>query len=208
MPSVGDLNSALSTWLARADFTAQTFDDVNERALSKLKLDIGPVAQITTTTITNVAGQNAWALPADFLVARSITLDNNQAFLLIAPLEHIHGWNEQAETGLPLYFNIEGSNIVVSPDPASDVYTLNLTYLASLSELPNSDSTNTLTSTIPHLWFHLTAYYANDFIQDMPMAASHLQRYQEELRAFNRLQSRIRINGTSFRSIPRSRRLP
>ena len=209
MTAIGVLNTDLSDWLGRSDFTTEDFDRINNRVASKLSLDLAPVSRTLSVQITNTPGSNAWTLPSDYLFAKSITVDDRDAFMRVAPINLIKAWNAQADVGTPQYFSIEGNSLIVSPDPGTtSTYTLNLSYIATLQSLTTSDSTNDVTVAVPHLWHHLAMYYATELMQDFQANIIHKQKYDEELNSFNISQNLKRISGSPKTTFSRSHRVP
>jgi hypothetical protein len=202
MSDLATLTAAFNTWLGRSDLSGATADDINLQVVSKIRQDVRSLTQETTTTITNSAGVNSWPLPADFLFAKSVSLNSNTApKLSLYPQHLLRTYNEQLAGGEPIFYAFQGETIMVSPPPGTDdQFTITLDYIAAFSALEDLSDTNYVLANAPHLWHHLAQYYANLYTQDMEMANHHIARYQQELQGFNASETKRRMGGSAIRT--------
>lgn len=155
-----DLKASILSWMARtdADVLASAADDFirlfevwanrNVRALDM---------QARATLTPNVSGSAT--LPADFLDTRRVTSAGSPKRVLeyVAP-DYFDASNPANAGGLPNYYTIEGSSLLVSPVSTSD---LTLLYWQSLPALDADADANWLLTKYPDVYLAgaLTAAY-------------------------------------------------
>jgi hypothetical protein len=176
-----ELQSALASWLDRADLTARIpeFISIAESRISR-KLRIRE--QETDSDVTLVAGTRTAALPTGFKEVKRVYLNTNpvQPLSYIAPSDY---WTRymSVDTGRPVVFTVEGSNLVFGPIPDT-AYTAKVLHVKELSAL-SASAHGTFTSN-PDLYLYGALTAAEPFLKNdkrVPMWKSLFEEILNEL---------------------------
>lgn len=153
------------------DFLDLTEEQIYSNEIMPLRLR----AFETNTTLQTIAGTNAVALPATYMQTRSITLNSGgveREMFYNSP----SALPKKAGSGIPVYFTIEGSNLVfdVTPD---GVYDIEFAYYAKPTALSSSNTTNTVLTNHPSIYLFgcLSALY--DYTSEPNDAESYFGKF-------------------------------
>lgn len=116
-----------------------------------------PLRELTATAST-VAGTQAVALPTGFNEARTILVNDDYALAPVS-LNVMSQYTIDSATGEPKVYAISSQSILLGPIPDA-VYTLTLTYMANMTPLSNSNTTNWLLTSHPDAYFQATMMQA------------------------------------------------
>lgn len=127
-----ELKTAIASWLARDDLTANIPDFITLfEASAARKLRIRPME--VTGLLEPDEGEAE--LPSDFLSYRRLTrLGDTRAELAYVHPTYLNALYPTAPSGLAAHFTIEGSNVIVRPSDDTDLEIVYLAKNAAVSE--------------------------------------------------------------------------
>lgn len=176
MTTHATLKSDIAEYMARDDLSAviPTFVRLGEARIR----DAVRCREMETSTDLNITTQTT-ALPTGFLAARRIIIDSTQYRQLsyVTPEE---GWRDYrlVTSGNPLFYTIEGSNLVVFPPPA-DTVTGKLLYFKAFDALSGEDDTNWLLTNHYDVYLYACLTEAKAYIEDDDQAAKYLTQFEK-----------------------------
>jgi hypothetical protein len=165
LASYSDLQSAIASWLARDDLTANIPDFITLAEAGFARRLFRVRQQETLATLTPSSG--TVALPSDYLSARRLTWTGSPRI----ELEYVHPSILQATypttpSDIPRIYTIEGGNILIRP---VDDTVLELLYDAKNSAL--SAQLNWLYQNFPDVYLHASLVEAFLFLRDTDNSA-------------------------------------
>lgn len=110
----------------------------------------------TSATLTTTADIDFVALPADFVQARYVRIDQP-----LAPITR--GAFNSEESGEPTGYTISQQSIYLCPTPDGE-YNISLTYLAKLAQLSSASQTNWLLADHADAYVYATLMQAESFL--------------------------------------------
>lgn len=157
-----ELTDELDAWLNRSDLTARipTFIKLFETRINRILRTPDMEAEYTFTL---AEGVDTYALPDDYLAARSVIYDDEE---LLGVTPATLRSNYDTDAGIPIAYALVGSDMVLAPTPnAADSLILN--YFQAIPALSEDNTTNWLLTKYPdlYLWGSLTmaeAYLRDD----------------------------------------------
>ena len=99
------------------------------------------------------------ALPADFKGLRTVYLDDYGPLAQLGPDDFQKRYAEDTSTGVPEHYSLFSGTLNLGPIPDA-AYTINLTYLRTLSGLSDSTTTNWLLEQHPDLYLYTSLLHA------------------------------------------------
>jgi hypothetical protein len=191
-----DLQTAIATWIARADLAANIpdfialFESVANRRLRLRQQE----AAAALTPSSGVA-----SLPADYLAWRRVTWTGQfpRELEYVHP-SYLHALYPTLPAGTPRLFTIEGGTLTLAP---SDNTALTFDYFQRIPALSNTNTSNWLLATAPDLYLFGALAEAHGFVKDTESLALWKSRRDELLDELDRLdvktrgQSGIRVIG-------------
>lgn len=182
-------------------------DDLSDRFDSFLKLTESqmfnhPMSPLrvremeTTAALVTVGGTNSVALPADFLEARSLSIQSGTVFYemeYVSPSTMVN-----RDSGLPTQFTIKGTTLVFNRTP-DGVYNLSLDYYAKPLALSTTDSTNAILTNYPDIYFNGCLMQVYKYATETQEMAVYKNEFMESIRGANKASEK------SIRKIPRAR---
>jgi hypothetical protein len=167
--TLADLKTQVNTWLARDDLNGNIEDFIRLfecTAARRLRIRMNE----TTATLTPSSG--SVALPSDFLMWRRVTwMGSPRRDLTYMPPAALEGAYPGAETGIPVSFTIEGTNLRVR---MVDDSPLEMGYFAKSDSL--IDGLNSLFTNWPDAYLFGVLAEAYLFNKDPDNAAIWIQR--------------------------------
>jgi len=163
LATYSDLTSALAGWVDRSDLTSRIPDFVSIcEARVNRKLRIREMQ--AEADVSLVAGTRTAALPSDFAEVRRLYINSSPIKRLdyVTPEEY---WDRYlgTNTGKPIAFSIEGSNLVFGPTPDA-AYTAKLLYYRQLPAL--SSSAHGVFVSNPDLYLYGSLVAAEPFLKN------------------------------------------
>lgn len=177
LTSYSELKSSIADWLNRGDLTAVIPDFISlAEAQMERKLPTQKMVKRANATIDTPFS----ALPSDFLSAKSLILTSTSpvrqlTFISQDELDakkHIY-----SATGKPNYFALVGNQIEVLPAPDSS-YTAELTYIATLSKLSDSNTSNWVLARHPDVYLYGSLLQAAPYLRDDERVGLWSSQYQ------------------------------
>jgi hypothetical protein len=163
--SYSALKSSIADWLNRDDLTA-TIPDFISLAEAQLERRL-PVQKRTQRSTATIDTQFS-ALPSDFVSAKSLVLTSTAP---VQPLTFLTEDEMDAKksvyrtSGKPLFFALVGSQIEVLPPPDTG-YTAELTYVATLAKLSDSNTSNWILERHPDVYLYGALLQAAPYLRD------------------------------------------
>jgi hypothetical protein len=163
--SYSALKSSIADWLNRDDLTA-TIPDFISLAEAQLERRL-PVQKRTQRSTATIDTQFS-ALPSDFVSAKSLVLTSTAP---VQPLTFLTEDEMDAKksvyrtSGKPLFFALVGSQIEVLPPPDTG-YTAELTYVATLAKLSDSNASNWILERHPDVYLYGALLQAAPYLRD------------------------------------------
>lgn len=178
MNTYSTLKQSIYDFLARDDLASfvDTFIDIAEaRVGRRLKIR----AMETTGTLTCSTSVATVALPTRYAGMRSIHLAGSIRYqLMYNTPEQLNSQSDA--TGQPRFFSIVGDNIQFNCIPDS-AYTISVSYYATFAALSDSNTSNWLTTNVPHLLLYGALQAAAEFIQDDAQAQKWASLFQQAI---------------------------
>jgi hypothetical protein len=175
--SYSALKSSIADWLNRDDLTAIIPDFVSlAEAQLERRLPTQKMVKRSTATIDTPFS----ALPSDFLSAKSLVLTSTAP---VQPLVFLTEDEIDAKkyvyrtTGKPQYFALVGNQIEVLPAPDTG-YTAELTYIATLAKLSDSNVSNWILARHPDVYLYGSLLQAAPYLRDDERIAVWSSLYQ------------------------------
>lgn len=178
------LKQSVADWLNRSDLTAY-IPDLIVLAEARIARDLRLRSQVTSATITTIAGQQGASLPTGWLEFENVTVSGNpDVQMTYVNIQHLDTkFPNNGYTGQPVVYSIEGQQILFGPVPDA-VYTLPVLYYKRFDPL-STTATNWLLSNHPGVYLWAALSEAAPFLKDDARAQMWEAKYQADM---NRLQ--------------------
>jgi len=177
LTSYSELKSSIADWLNRGDLTAVIPDFISlAEAQMERKLPTQKMVKRANATIDTPFS----ALPSDFLSAKSLILTSTspvRQLTFISQDELDAKKYIYSATGKPNYFALVGNQIEVLPAPDSS-YTAELTYIATLSKLSDSNTSNWVLARHPDVYLYGSLLQAAPYLRDDERVGLWSSQYQ------------------------------
>lgn len=178
MNTYSTLKQSIADFLARDDLTSyvDTFIDIAEaRVGRRLKIR----AMEATTTLVCSTSVATIALPTGYAGIRGVFLNGTVQYpLAYNTPEQLN--SQVSATGRPRFFSIVGANIQFNCVPDS-AYDISMTYFATFTALSDSNTSNWLTTNVPHLLLYGSLQAASEFTQDDAAAQKWASLFQQAI---------------------------
>ena len=177
LTSYSELKSSIADWLNRGDLTTVIPDFISlAEAQMERKLPTQKMVKRANATIDTPFS----ALPSDFLSAKSLILTSTspvRQLTFISQDELDAKKYIYSATGKPNYFALVGNQIEVLPAPDSS-YTAELTYIATLSKLSDSNTSNWVLARHPDVYLYGSLLQAAPYLRDDERVGLWSSQYQ------------------------------
>lgn len=202
--SYSALKSSIADWLNRDDLTSVIPDFISlAEAQLERRLPVQKMVKRSTATIDTPFS----ALPSDFVSAKGLVLTST------SPVQQLVFLSEDEldakkviyiATGKPQYFALVGNQIEVLPAPDTG-YTAELTYVATLAKLSESNTSNWLLERHPDVYLYGALLQAAPYLRDderIPVWSSIYETgiadiiLQNERAAFSQGRSAMKVKPT------------
>lgn len=193
-----DLQAAISTWLNRTDLTASIPDFIT-LAEARIARDLRLRSQVTSTTITTVAGTQGASLPTGWLEFENVTVVGNpNGQLTYVNIQHLDTkFPENSYTGQPVVYSIEGQQILFGPTPDA-AYSINVLYYKKLDAL-SVTPTNWLLTNHPGIYLWASLAEASPFLREDDRAVGWETKYERERDALQDADTSGQFSGSALR---------
>lgn len=180
------LQTAVTSWLSRADLTANIPDFV-QLAEVRLSSDLNTYQMLTEASGTASGG--LIELPDDFKSPVRLTVSIGGIDIELPPLPSAQATNDRRPV-IATGYTLEGSNIRLIGGAGTDAYTL--TYYANIRAL--SLGMNWLIAAAPNLYLYASLLEATPFIQDDSRIPIWVGAYKAALDALQRDSDNARFS--------------
>lgn len=180
-----DLSTAIGTWLHRSDLTA-VIPDFIRLAEARMQLDLDTRQLDKVTTLTTTSGTNTLALPSDFNKARALSMISGGVTIVLdamPPELLVQRWGSYTSS-MPRSYSIRGSNLLLGPTPNGN-YSLTLEYLAAITGLSDTNTTNDILTNYPDAYLHCCLIYAGQYTRDNEIIAGMESLYGADVERIN-----------------------
>lgn len=165
LTSYSTLKSSIADWLNRDDLTSVIPDFIS---LAEAQIERRVPTQKMVKRATAPIDTPFSALPADFLSAKSLILTSTaptQPLVYLTEDEMDAKKQVYRTSGTPRYFALVGNQIEVLPAPDTS-YTAELTYVATLAKLSDSNTSNWVLDRHPDVYLYGTLLQAAPYLRD------------------------------------------
>lgn len=186
LANYADLLSAVAGWLNRTDLTA-TIPDFIKLAEAEFNRKLRTIEMEARTTLTLVS--DTYALPADFLGARSLSIANT-ALEYVPPSEIF----DDTGTGTyPTRYTVTDGAFFFRPAPSSG--SVALEYYQSIPALTSGNTTNWLMTKHPDLYLFGTCAQAEFYLVNDQRVPLWKARTEELIEQINQATQKERYGG-------------
>lgn len=177
LTSYSELKSSLADWLNRDDLTSVIPDFISlAEAQMERKLPTQKMVKRANATIDTPFS----ALPADFISVKSLILTSTSPVrqLVFLTEDELDAKKPVLNTtGKPVYFALVGNQIEVLPAPDTS-YTAELTYVATLAKLSDSNTSNWILARHPDVYLYGALLQAAPYLRDDERVGLWSSQYQ------------------------------
>ena len=199
LANYSDLLTALSNWSKRTDLTS-VYPDFVSLAEARMSKDLRIRSQVSTATLTCVAGTQTVALPSDFLEAENLTITSTtpQGSLSVVTPEYMdRKYPAGYSTAQPAVYCTIGSNFLLGPTPDA-AYTISLVYYTKVPSL-QTNSTNWLMTNHPAIYLAACMAELSAYTFDDERISAWNERYQAEITAIRKADDDALRSGSAMR---------
>lgn len=177
LTSYSELRSSIADWLNRGDLTAVIPDFISlAEAQMERRLPTQKMVKRANATIDTPFS----AIPADLLSVKSLVLTSTapvQPLVFLTEDELDAKKYTYRSTGKPLYFALVGNQIEVLPAPDTG-YTAEITYVATLPKLSDSNTSNWVLARHPDVYLYGSLLQAAPYLRDDERVGLWSSQYQ------------------------------
>lgn len=177
LTSYSELKSSIADWLNRGDLTAVIPDFISlAEAQMERRLPTQKMVKRANATIDTPFS----AIPSDLLSVKSLVLTSTapvQPLVFLTEDELDAKKYTYRSTGKPLYFALVGNQIEVLPAPDTG-YTAEITYVATLAKLSDSNTSNWVLARHPDVYLYGSLLQAAPYLRDDERVGLWSSQYQ------------------------------
>ena len=177
LTSYSELKSSIADWLNRGDLTAVIPDFISlAEAQMERRLPTQKMVKRANATIDTPFS----AIPSDLLSVKSLVLTSTapvQPLVFLTEDELDAKKYTYRSTGKPLYFALVGNQIEVLPAPDTG-YTAEITYIATLAKLSDSNTSNWVLARHPDVYLYGSLLQAAPYLRDDERVGLWSSQYQ------------------------------
>lgn len=175
-----DLKTNIANFMHRTDLDTMIPVFI-QLAEAKISNNLIGKEQSTSVTITVTAGTNIIPLPTDFVSLNMIYVNSNPvSMLMLSDDKKLFTEAGNYTAGTPTIYTVFGSNIYVSPVPAS-TYTYTLKYQSDLIALSSINSTNWVLTQFPYIYLYGSLIEASIYTKDPEQVAFYQDKYNDAM---------------------------
>jgi hypothetical protein len=190
------LKADIADWLDEPDLSNKIPSFIR-LAEASIRRDVKVRAQETSATVSIVDG--AASLPARFLFARRLILDNGTSWALdYMPPDALYSSQMYTETGNPAAYTIEGDSLIFRPKSTESGLLL---YSAGFAALTNDSDTNWLLTNAYDVYLYGTLRHTSPYLKEDARVATWNSAYQEAVMSLNKLDNYSRTGGSALKSL-------
>lgn len=192
------LKTSVASWLKRTDLT-DNIPDLIALAEAKIARDLRLRKQLTSATLSTVAGAQGITLPTDWLEFNDVSLNtDNPTPISFATVEHINSRYPQTFDGQPVVFSIDGDQLIFGPMPDA-IYPISVSYYAKFPALSADGDTNWLLTNFPSIYLFGALAEASPFIFDDNRAVMWEGKYNKDMSELRDSDKAAQFTGSALR---------
>jgi hypothetical protein len=180
LTSYSELRSSIADWLNRGDLTSVIPDFISlAEAQMERRLPTQKMVKRANATIDTPFS----AIPSDLLSVKSLVLTSTapvQPLVFLTEDELDAKKYTYRTTGKPLYFALVGNQIEVLPAPDTG-YTVEITYVATLPKLSDSNTSNWVLARHPDVYLYGSLLQAAPYLRDDERVGPWSSQYQSAI---------------------------
>lgn len=192
-----ELKAAVASWIKRSDLTASIPDFIT-LAEARFNRELRTRQQMTGTSLVCTPGTATIALPAGWAEFISLKLANPSRVLVPRSVRAEAEAYIDTETGAPVSYAIQGSDIVLGPTPDLD-YSIATVYYANVPALSDGAPTNWLLTAAPMLYLAAAMAEACPFVWNDERTQVWEGKYMAELESLRTADRRASQSGGPMR---------
>jgi len=193
-----ELQTAVANWLDRSDLTDRIVEFI-DLAEARINRNLRLRLMETTATGTLVAGTRDYALPTDYIQARTfhLTLDPIVPLSYVTPEIMNRIW-AGSTGGTPEAFTIIGENFRLGPSPATaDGYSM--LYYKRIAALTPAATTNSMLTYNPDIYLYGALLEAEPFLQNDERVQLWATAYRQAVNDLQVQDDKDRHSGSELR---------
>ena len=192
------LKTAVANFLARSDLTDRIPEFIS-LAEGRLSRELETRSQESRHDITLVSGTEFYTLPTDLREIRQAKLKTTPITVLdyMAPAT-LDRTYPTGGGGKPRAFSVVGSEIRLRP-VTDDAYTLEVTYIGSISALSDSNTTNTILSRHPDAYLSGALVEAYTYLMDEQRAQIYDTKFTRAIEEIRKDEDRSNYGSGAIR---------
>ncbi len=163
-----ELKSAIADELNRQDLTA-VIPNFISLAEARLNRDLRVRQMVKRANAVTVSGNRYISLPLDWQEAKNlqITTGGRNIRLEYATLDYADTYNASRgdAAGVPIYFNVTGSEIELIPKPGAE-YPVEMAYYGRITPLSDTATTNWLLSNWPDVYLYGALIHSAPYLKE------------------------------------------
>jgi len=190
-----ELQTAVDNWLARSDLAGRSPEFIS-LAESRMNRELETQSQEKRKVSTLTADDDYVTLPTDVRRIRHARLNTDPTTVLqfLTPNAADDLWSSNG-TGKPKYYSVAGNEIYLRPTPDS-AYVLEIDYIASISSLSATNTTNTILTRHPDVYLHGTLAEAFGYLMDDQRQAQHDALFSRSIGEIKAEEDRVKYGGS------------
>lgn len=197
-----ELKAAVATLLNRTDLTSPIVDFI-----SLCEADIRLELQRTEARSQYTINAQTWTIPSAIDTINSIRLDTGSPSLDV-PLKIVTVYDADRlrarhadVAGRPVAANIVGRQVVFTPTPDTS-YTIEVTYVASLTALSDSNPSNAVLAEHPGVYLYGAAIHSAPYLGDDSRLSMWQDFYARAIDGLNRKNEREKLGANPKSATP------
>ena len=191
------LQASIAGLLHRTDMASQIVDCI-VLAEAPIARDLRIRSQVTSATLSTVAGTQAVAMPTGWLEFENVGLGLPATNLVYVNIEYLDTkYPENYFAGKPAVYSIEGANLLLGPTP-DDVYPITALYYKKYDPL-SVTPTNYLLANHPSIYLFAALAEASVYTMDDKRVALYEAKYQKELKDVQDKDDQGQFSGSVLR---------
>lgn len=192
------LQASIAAYLKRSDLTSQIPDFI-VLAEARIARDLRIRSQVTSATLTTVAGQQWVALPTGWLEFENVTVSGNpDRQLNYVNIQHLDTkYPGNSTTGLPAVYSIEGQQILFGPTPDT-AYSVPVLYYKRYDPLATTP-TNWLLANHPSIYLYAALAEAAPFLYEDDRAPFWEAKYTKDAADLQKIDDAGQFSGSALK---------
>jgi hypothetical protein len=188
-----ELQTAVANWLDRTDLTTKIPDFIS-LAEARFLRKVRHWRMEKRSTASTVAGENAIAVPSDYIEMRALKINTDIVQVLEFLSPSVFYYDNTSAGSIPSYYTVQGDQVLLYPTPDS-AYTIEMGYYG-FEKLSDSNTTNWLLTYHPDIYLYASVLQAEAYILNDQRIQLWKAALDESLKELDKEDNGARWNGT------------